>query len=272
MTGLARQEAVGIQGRGMAPGMETERESLRPGLLASLLRWGALCVAMPPLLGPAVLLGPVSHRASTALMRAWCAWAQRVFGIHVEVKDHNAHQYGTPPYLFLQLNQTSLSETFVIYAALPRPVRVFMNIEYAALPFVGWVPLSQGSVVVVRQWSAQARRAVERAARLLRRGESFYMSIEGRRSPDGALSPYKKGAAVLAIRSGATIIPMAFHGARQVLPAGEWRPRPGRVTVELLPAIRTTGLRYEDREALVEQLRAVAEAHGLGSPPRPEAR
>jgi len=234
--------------------------------MASLLRWGATCAVMPPLLTPALLLGPVSHRASDALQKAWCAWARRVFGVRVEVKDHNAGRYGAPPYLFLQLNQTSLCETFVTPAALPLPVRIFMNVEYAALPFAGWVPLSQGSVVVVRQWSAQARRAVDRAADALRQGHSFYMSIEGRRSPDGALSPYKKGAAVLAIQSGATIVPMRFHGARDVLPPGEWRVRPGPVTVELLPAIETTGLRYEDRDALVARLRALAEAHGLRGP------
>jgi 1-acyl-sn-glycerol-3-phosphate acyltransferase len=247
--------------------MDAKREP--PGLLVSLLRWGATLAAMPPLLGPAMLLGPVSHRASASFQRAWCAWARRVFAVQVEVKDHNAGRYGAPPYLFLQLNQTSLSETFLTYRALPVPVRLFMNVEYAALPFIGWVPLSQGSVVVVRQWKAQARQAVDRAVRALKQGASFYMSIEGQRSHDGALGPYKKGAAVLAIQSGATLVPMVFRGVREVLPPGEWRVRPGAAVIELLPAIPTHGLRYEDRDALVEQLRALAEAHGLGRPPRP---
>ena len=256
---------------GNGPTMEASQETPRPGPWTSLLRWGLTCAAMPPLLIPALLLGPVSHRASAALMEAWCAWARRVFGLRLEVKDHNAGRYGAPPYLFLQLNQTSLIETFLMHAALPRPFLVFMNIEYAALPFIGWVTLAQGSVVVVRQWSAQARRAVDRAVRALRRGESFYMSIEGRRSPDGRLGPYKKGAAVLAIQSGATLVPLVFRGAREALPPGEWRVRPQRVTIELLPAIETTGLRYEDRDALVERLRALAEAQGLGRLPLPES-
>ncbi|NTX12814.1 1-acyl-sn-glycerol-3-phosphate acyltransferase [Myxococcus sp. CA056] len=239
----------------------------RPGLLSSLLRWSAACAAIPPLLTPALLLGPVSQGASDALMRAWCLWARRVFGVDVEVVDHNAGRYDAAAYVFLQLNQTSLSETFVTPPALPRPALIFMNLGFAVLPFAGWVPLSQGSTVVVRQWHAQARRAVDRATEALRRGASYYMSIEGLRSPDGALGPYKKGAAVLAIRSGATIVPMVFHGARAVLPVGEWRVRPGRVRVELLPAMETRGLRYEDRDVLLQRLRELAEAHGLGRPP-----
>ncbi|MFY2564518.1 lysophospholipid acyltransferase family protein [Corallococcus terminator] len=239
----------------------------RPGLLTSLLRWGAACAAMPPLLTPALLLGPVSPGASDALMRTWCLWARRVFGVEVEVVDHNAGRYDDAAYVFLQLNQTSLGETFVTPPALPRPALIFMNLGFAVLPFAGWVPLAQGSTVVVRRWHAQARRAVDRASEALRRGASYYMSIEGRRSPDGALGLYKKGAAVLAIGSGATIVPMVFHGVRAVLPHGEWRVSPGRVRVELLPAIRTEGLSYEDRDALVERLRGLAEAHGLGRPP-----
>lgn len=223
---------------------------------------------MPPLLIPALALGPVRPSSSDALVRAWCLWARHVFGVKVDVVDHNAGAYDDrAPVVFLQLNQTSLSETFVTTAALPPASLIFMNIEFAALPFIGWVLVSQGSVVVVRQWHAQARRAVDRAVDALRRGARFYMSIEGRRSPDGALGPYKKGAAVLAIRSGARIVPMVFHGARDVLPFGEWRVRPGRVRVELLPAIETEGLSYEDRHALVERLRELAQSQGLGRPP-----
>ncbi|WP_169558632.1 lysophospholipid acyltransferase family protein [Myxococcus stipitatus] len=236
--------------------------------MSSLLRWTVACAAMPPLLLPALALGPLRPSSSDALMRTWCLWARRVFGVDVDVVDHNEGGYDDgAPYVFLQLNQTSLSEAFVTTAALPRWALIFMNIEFAALPFIGWVPVSQGSVVVVRQWSAQARRAVDRAADAMRRGACFYMSIEGRRSPDGALGPYKKGAAVLAIRSGARIVPMVFHGARDVLPFGEWRVRPGRVRVELLPAIETEGLSYADRDALVERLRVLAQSQGLGRPP-----
>ena len=86
------------------------------------------------------------------------------------------------------------------------------------------------------------------------------ISIEGRRSPDGALQPYKKGAAVMAIESGATIIPVVLRGTRERLPYGAWRVRPGTIEVDYLEAIETKGLTYEDRDELVARLRALAEA------------
>jgi 1-acyl-sn-glycerol-3-phosphate acyltransferase len=44
-----------------------------------------------------------------------------------------------------------------------------------------------------------------------------------------------------------------------VLPHGEWRARPGRITVHLLKAIPTDGLSYADRDAILDRLRALAE-------------
>lgn len=238
-------------------------EAARPGVVVSVARWAALASITPPILGAALMATPLSRRASYGLFDAWCASARRLFGIEVRVIDYGEGAYHEPPYLFLQLNQTSLSETVVASSVLPVRGAIFANLEYVALPFVGWLVLAQGAVVVVRQWPTQARRAVDRAVRAMQRGRSFYMSIEGRRSPDGALSPYKKGPAVLAIRAGARIVPVIFRGAREVLPHGEWRVRPGVVTVELLPAIDARTLTYEDRDALVAELRALASAHGL---------
>lgn len=232
-----------------------------PPVIASLVRWGIVLTLAAPLLGAAVVVALASRRASYALLRTWARLSRRIFGIRVRVIDHNEGRYDAPPYLFLQLNQTSLSETFITPRVLPHPARIVANIEYVALPFVGWALLAQGAVVVVRQWPAQARGAVDRAVRAMRSGDSFYMSIEGRRSPDGSLSPYKKGAAVLAIRAGARVVPLLFRGAREILPYGEWRVREGMVVVELLPAIDVSALRYEDRDALVARLRALAEEH-----------
>lgn len=71
--------------------------------------------------------------------------------------------------------------------------------------------------MVIRQWHYQgdsvsltqgqsayddafpARAALDRAAIRVKNGENCFISIEGRRSTDGSLSPYKRGVAVLAI-------------------------------------------------------------------------
>jgi 1-acyl-sn-glycerol-3-phosphate acyltransferase len=157
------------------------------------------------------------------------------------------------------LNQTSLIETFTVHYVLPTSFKIFMNIEYALIPFVGWLPWLMGGVVIIRQWSKQARKGLEKAAQRIRNGNSFYMSIEGVRSPAAGLNPYKKGSAILAISAQTTIIPIVIYDARKILPYGEWRVKGGNVEIVLCQAIPTTGLKYEDRDELTRRLRSIAE-------------
>ena len=63
----------------------------------------------------------------------------------------------------------------------------------------------------------------------------------------------------MALRSHATIVPLAVQGAGEILPRGDWRLRPGRIEVHLLQAIPTMGLTLEDREAVLARLRGLAE-------------
>jgi 1-acyl-sn-glycerol-3-phosphate acyltransferase len=224
------------------------------GATLDLLRWIGCGATSVPLLGAIVLAGPLSPRAGLRIMRAWCAVQCAIFGIRVRVEG--AARLDRPPYLFVHLDQTSLTESFVVPLAVPVHFRVMINLEYALLPLLGWAVLAMRNVVVVRQWPAQARRAVARAERILRRGESFFLSIEGRRSLDGSLSPYKKGATVLAVATETPIVPIVVFGARERLPHGAWRVRPGEVRVKFCAPIATAGA---DRAALLAELRALAE-------------
>jgi 1-acyl-sn-glycerol-3-phosphate acyltransferase len=54
---------------------------------------------------------------------------------------------------------------------------------------------------------------------------------EGRRSPDGKLVEFKLGAAMLALRTGAPIVPIHIRGAFQALPRKSKLPRPADIRV-----------------------------------------
>src|SRR5262249_61920796 len=90
---------------------------------------------------------------------------------------------GPSPYLYGWLNQTSLAE-IVTLQVLP-PVYKIANVEYAAMPLIGWTCVLLRDIVIVRQWKKQAKRAIERAAAGLARGEAWASRLEGGRSPGG---------------------------------------------------------------------------------------
>jgi len=89
---------------------------------------------------------------------------------------------------------------------------------------------------------------------------SIIISIEGKRSKDGTLSPYKRGPVLIAIQTGATIIPVFMKGTREVWPYGDWKLKiHGNITVKFLPGIQTKGMTMEDRFRITQQLRDLAE-------------
>jgi len=206
---------------------------------------------------PLVIVSPFSRSAVWSIYMHWARMTCRIFGLTVSKSDGNNGDLGPRPHLYVWLNQTSLAEN-VTMQVLP-PFYKIANLEYAVMPLVGWACWPLRDIVIVRQWKQQAKRGIERAATRLAGGETWMISIEGARSPDGRLLPYKKGPVVMAIRAQATIIPFAIHGGHEVMPHGEWRIRPGHLEVRLLPSIPTRGLTYDDRDAVFQELRQLAE-------------
>lgn len=230
----------------------------RPPFWPSVLRWLASIANSWVHFVPLLLVSPFSRRAARAIYRNWARTLFRIASVTYSLRDDNEGEPGPQPHLFVLLNQSSLAEAPIWTLLLP-PLSTIMNIEYAAMPLLGWARVLLRDTVIVRQWKAQAKRAVERAAARLARGETWGISIEGARSPDGRLSPYKKGPIVMALKAQATIIPVITRGGREVMPRGEWRIRPGHVEVHLLKAIPTRGLTYDDRDAVLDKLHQLAE-------------
>jgi 1-acyl-sn-glycerol-3-phosphate acyltransferase len=208
---------------------------------------------------------PFSRRAACRLLRRWSLAQLRVFGIELEVEIEEPLGEDRA-YVFAHLNQTSFLESFIYPSMMPRPLQMVINIEFTLFPFIGQWLVALGATVVVRQWPAQAKRALEGAVQRLKRGECYGISLEGRRSRDGRLSRYRKGAVVMAIEGQADLVPFYIEGARESWPYGAWLPRPGRVRAVLLRPISVAGLTYRDRDALIERLRDIAE-EALGERP-----
>jgi 1-acyl-sn-glycerol-3-phosphate acyltransferase len=224
----------------------------------SVVRWTASILTSTPLLLAACIIAPLWRPGGAGLIRAWARLQCRIFGVLVQT-EHENPSYASPPYVFTQLNQTSLIESIITPLAIPAvPYRTFANVEYLLLPLLGWAHWSMGAVLVVRQWPWQRRRALARAKRLLRRGSSFFISIEGRRSADG-LQEYKTGPIRLAAAAGAPIVPFVLVGAGERLPVGAWRVRPGSVRVVFLPQVSAP---TDDQDAVARtkaELRGMAE-------------
>jgi 1-acyl-sn-glycerol-3-phosphate acyltransferase len=92
-------------------------------------------------------------------------------------------------------------------------------------PIVGWIARN-GGVVPVDRGGADVE-AFRMAARVLEAGGVLMVFPEGTRSPSAELQPPKDGLALLALRTGATIVPIGVSNTDRVWPKGRKIPRPG---------------------------------------------
>lgn len=92
-------------------------------------------------------------------------------------------------------------------------------------PIVGWVATNGGVHPVDRD--AADVEAFRLARRILDEGHVLFVFPEGTRSPDGGLQAARDGVAVLAMRTGAPIVPIGISGSSRVWPKGQRLPHPG---------------------------------------------
>ena len=174
----------------------------------------------------------------------------------VGVRDRVERCERVPPGTVLFLaNHTSFVDAVPIVHALPRRVAILAKKSLFELPIVGWAFKLAGFVPVDRSDRESAIASVEVAAQHLRRGTSFLAYPEGTRSYDGRLLPFKKGIFVMAIRAGATIVPMVAIGAHRVLPKKSLRIVPGEVVVRFGEPISAAQYSVEQREDLSRRVR-----------------
>ena len=99
-------------------------------------------------------------------------------------------------------------------------------------PIVG-VIARHGGVHAVDRGAADVE-AYRLAKRILDEGHVLFVFPEGTRSQDGRLQEAHDGAAVLALRTGAPIVPVGIAGSFDRWPRGQKLPHPGgRVTVRV---------------------------------------
>jgi 1-acyl-sn-glycerol-3-phosphate acyltransferase len=204
--------------------------------------------------GPIVLLarlfrvpqGPDS--IYTTAVRIWARSINRAAGVTVRV--HNAERLRQLHGAVCISNHVSWFDIFPLAAELPW-CSFIAKAELRRIPLFGFAAEAVGIVFLDRGNLKQAFESYEEAAKEVQKGRVLLVCPEGTRGTDYHLRPFKKGPFVLAIASQAPIIPTVVFGAREVMPKGSFRIRPGVVDLHFLEPVETAGYNYEQRAELM---------------------
>lgn len=160
--------------------------------------------------------------------RRWARAMLRICGVRVHV--HGGHDLADGQNYLFASNHISLIDSPSLVAHIPRPLCFVAKKELFSVPFMGWYLGRQGHVPIERGEPKAALRSLNEAAKAIEQGrKSVLMFPEGTRSKDGQMLPFKEGLALLAIRSGTPIVPVAIRGTQNVMPSKALRITPGVV-------------------------------------------
>ena len=201
------------------------------------------------MLGPAAALARLQPSAAHALYRQWAKLQLEQLGIELHVHDESDSN-GRDSVLFVDLLERCSPPSST-------PARCRGRIEAHHQRRVRGAAVHR--LVRVRpgrrgHHSAEPKQAtavLKRVAKPPAEGETFGISIEGKRTEDGALSPYKKGPAALAIDAQCDIVPFLTRGEYALWPRGQWQVRPGHIKHHHPHPCVTRGLTYADRGDVV---------------------
>lgn len=158
-------------------------------------------------------------------------------------------------------NHVSNLDPPVLISNLPGRTSVFLKRSLMKLPVLGYafklgefVPVDRaGSVIAAQESVAAARRVLEK-------GIHITTFVEGTRSRDGRMLPFKKGPFYLATDSGALCVPVSIYGTETLLAKGSMRIKPGAVYITFHPPVDPRS--FESRQDLMAAVRT-AIASGL---------
>jgi 1-acyl-sn-glycerol-3-phosphate acyltransferase len=219
-------------------------------------------VVMAPLIVAAAALADA--RRAYELSRLWVRTNLRLTGVAVHGIRRTALD-PRRPYVFMS-NHASHFDVLAVVAALPEfQLRWVAKRELLDVPFFGWALRRAGHVIIDRSNPEQAIASLRAAKTIMDRGVSVVIFPEGtREGHDHELLPLKKGGFMLAIETGAPIVPLAVRDSRAILPRDDWRIQRGIIDVVVGEPIPVDG---ETREALVERVETFLRRElGLATP------
>jgi 1-acyl-sn-glycerol-3-phosphate acyltransferase len=120
------------------------------------------------------------------------------------------------------------------------------------LKLAEFIPVGRtGNVTTAQQSVAAARRVLEK-------GLHITTFVEGTRSKDGRLLPFKKGPFYLAMETGAPCIPVSIYGTETLMAKGSFAIKPGTAHIVFNAPVYPKD--YATREELSEAVRAAIAA------------
>lgn len=196
-----------------------------------------LLAAIPYSIGALVSIpldksGKTFHKCA----RQWSKFILWIFGITVHVRGPGIAE---GRHVIYAANHASWFDIPATIVGIPDDIRIMLKRELTYVPIWGWA-LRWGPYIAVDRTSPKdAMRGLEKAAEQIRGGASVLLFVEGTRTRNGKLQAFKRGAFVLATKSGVPVVPVTINHSFKILPKGSLKVQPTDIEIILDDPIET---------------------------------
>jgi 1-acyl-sn-glycerol-3-phosphate acyltransferase len=147
-------------------------------------------------------------------------------------------------------NHSSLLDPPLVGCVAPRQLSFLAKAELFRIPLFGTLIRWLNARPVRREGPDPG--ALRTALRVLEEHRALLIFPEGTRGEEGVLRPAKAGAGMLAVTSGARVVPVYIRGSGRAWPRGRRFFRPAKVTVTFGPPLSFEGGGRGDRRQQYE--------------------
>lgn len=195
-----------------------------------------LFVALPAL----IFLWIINRRTWLYPLANWGAetWL-KACAAKVEVRGSENLDKDTS-YVFIS-NHRSYLDTAALFRYAGKRMGLVAKRELLKVPVLGQGMNFVNIIAIDRSNPERARRSMEKARDVMRKGYSFGVFAEGTRAMPGELLPFKKGAFHLALQTGSPIIPIAIKNTDWMMGKRTGVAYAGTIELVILPPIETAG-------------------------------
>lgn len=186
------------------------------------------------------------------------SWAKRllwIIGVKLEIKGIQNIQKDES-YIFAA-NHSSLLDIPILQTSIPYDFRIIYKKELEKVPIWGVGLRKSPYIGIVREDPRKAMESMEEAIRSIKDGTSVAIFPEGTRTKDGNLQEFKRGAFMLASKSGKPVIPTAIIGTRELLPGGNFEMKSGKAKIVFGEPIYMKIENRNDEKVLMEKVHSV---------------
>jgi len=187
--------------------------------------------------------GEVGYRISRGILRL-------ILKLFFDLKVSGLENIPASSKIILAGNHTSLMDGVIVAAAYPRKVYFMAAESVFKHTFWGFFARHFGFIPVKKE--SNNKEAIREAIRILEGRNTLGIFPEGHIASDGKLDEGKKGVAVIALKTGASIVPFAIEGAYYAWPLPKKHPK--RHPIEIRFSQPLAIKEYEHSEELIKEV------------------